>query len=160
MMLHFHFWVNYFIVNRFLLFGLSDTFICSVYIVGYEIIWKRVGESFCSVCLDVEIHKTGGGSIPQTLTWFLRSSAYVSPKYSTLQAGSTLSLLLPSSLFVSSGLEVLAIFLWRTGQFITATGIWLLYLSASEQLPRPDLIHSRLALPSQWVLQFMSPCND
>lgn len=90
-------------------------------------IWKRVGESFCSVCLDVEIHNTGGGSIPQTLTWFLRSPAYVSPEYSALQAGSTLSLPLPSSLFVSSSLEVLAIFLWRTGPFITATGFWLLY---------------------------------
>ncbi len=95
------------------------TLLFAVYMEGYEIIWKRVWESFC---LDVEIHNTGGGSIPQTLTWFLRSSAYVLPKYSTLQAGSTLSLPLPSSLFVSSSLEVLAIFLWRTGPFITATG--------------------------------------
>lgn len=31
MMLNFHFRVNYFTVNRFLFFGLPDTFICSIY---------------------------------------------------------------------------------------------------------------------------------
>lgn len=73
-------------------------------------------------------------SIPQTLTQFLRSSAYVSSEYSTLRAGGTVSL----SFTTSSSLEVLAILLWRTGPFITATGFWLLYLLASEQLPTPN----------------------
>lgn len=55
-------------------------------------ILRTVGDSICSVCLDVEIPNTGGVSIPHTPTWFLRLPAYVLPEYSTFQAGSTLSL--------------------------------------------------------------------